>query len=82
MEGWMRVVLWSMMEGGGVEGDEIGAGDEEVEDEFYGFSDEERDWNEDEENEEHVSDGETSLDEEEGLTDDDALSNYGFDPKW
>lgn len=68
-------------EGGNVEydGGVICESDEEVEDEFYGFSDEDRVWNEDEENEEHVFDGETSLDEEESSTNDDALSNYGSD---
>lgn len=52
-------------EGGNVEydGGVNCEGDEEVEDEFYGFSDKDRVWNED----------------EEGSTYDDALSNYGSD---
>ncbi|KAH7838397.1 hypothetical protein Vadar_025863 [Vaccinium darrowii] len=68
-------------EGASMEGDEDRDWneDEEVEDEFYGFSDEDRDWNEDEEHEEHVSDGEISMDEEEVTSDDDALSNYQSD---
>ncbi|KAH7864667.1 hypothetical protein Vadar_032377 [Vaccinium darrowii] len=74
--------MWSVMEGGGGGGggrDRDWNEDEEVEDEYYGFSDEDREWNEDEEHEEHVSDGEISLDEEEVTSDDDALSNYQSD---
>lgn len=65
-------------EDGVVEDKEIEYGDEDVEDDFYGFSDEDRDWNE-HEDDFYGDDDDVSLDEEEISSDDDAISNYQSD---
>ncbi|KAH7860159.1 hypothetical protein Vadar_010052 [Vaccinium darrowii] len=66
-------------EDGVVEDNEMEDGDEDVGDDFYGFSDEDRDWNEYEDEHEEGDDDDVSLDEEEVSSDDDAISNYQSD---